>query len=212
MYEELIAVHTVMRRGAALTAAATRALAAGEPVDVAELARLARWQTAFVHHHHASEDEQFWPVLSRLFPETVASLADLTEEHETLDTELRRLTAAVDRLAVSDPVSSVGIAALHAQPAAENVRDVLAAHLDNEEPVLKRLFPQVPDADITALRKAIVAGAPKSGPDLVLGLLQDPVPAPGHDTLMRNFPPPVRWLRPVLLRKYNARKATLRAS
>ncbi|HVV24449.1 MAG TPA: hemerythrin domain-containing protein, partial [Pseudonocardiaceae bacterium] len=200
---------TVMRRGAVLTAAATGALAAGEPVRVSALVRLARWQSAFVHHHHASEDELFWPVLRTLFPETIGELDGLTEEHETLDAELGRLTAAIDRIATCDPVEAVGVAALHAQPAAEIVRDVLAMHLDNEEPVLNGLFPQVPDGDIRDLRKAIVAGAPRSGPDLVLGLLQDPEPAPGHDTLLHNFPPPVRWLRPVLLRRYNARKAAL---
>lgn len=210
MYDELIAVHTIMRRGTALVAAATQALASGEPVGVPALVRLVRWQSAFVHHHHASEDQRFWPVLRRLFPETVTELDHLTSEHETLDAELRKLDTAVEQLANSkDRAFAVGVAALEAMPAADNVRDVLALHLDNEEPVLKGLFPLVPDADVVALRRAVVAGSPRSGPDLVLGLLQDPAPATGHDQLMRNFPPPVRWLRPLLVRRYNAHKATL---
>lgn len=146
-----------------------------------------------------------------MFPGTVAELDDLSAEHETLDAELRKLSAAVDDLAACGPddvARAVGIAALHAQPAAENVRDVLAVHLYNEEPVLKGLFPQVPDGDIRRLRKAVGAGASKSWPDLVLGLSQDPVPATGHDVFVRGFPPPVRWLRPVLLRRHNARKVT----
>jgi hypothetical protein len=66
--------------------------------------------------------------------------------------------------------------------------------------------------DIVTLRKAIVAGAPKAGPDLVLGLLADPTPAVGHELLMHDFPPPVRWLRPMPLRRYAGRKAALRVS
>jgi hemerythrin-like domain-containing protein len=217
MYDELIAVHTIMRRSATLTAAAVSGLAGGDAVRVPALVRLARWQSGFVHHHHASEDERFWPVLRRLFPEVVAELDGLTEEHETLDAELRRLDAVVDQLATGGGHTDardrrawqVGVAAMEALPAAERVRDVLTSHLDTEEPVLKGLFPRVPDADVRALRQAIVAGAPKAGPDLVLGLLQDPTPAPGADLLARHFPPPVRWLRPVLVRRYDARKTAL---
>jgi hypothetical protein len=88
---------------------------------------------------------------------------------------------------------------------------VLIAHLDTEEPILKDLFPQVPGAEVVRLRKAIVAGSPRSGPDLVIGLLEDPTPAVGYDAMITNFPAPIRWLRPVLRRRYDARKRSLGA-
>jgi hemerythrin-like domain-containing protein len=210
MYDELIAVHTIMRRSTALTVTALHSTVAdggaGGGARISALVRLVEWQHGFIHHHHTSEDEQFWPVLRKLFPDAVAKLDGLSEQHELLDTALADLRTAVARLReTGDESAGTALAA------ATDVRDLLARHLDSEEPVLKGLFPQVPDADVVALRKAIVAGAPKSGPDLVLGLLQDPTPAVGYDLMMRNFPAPVRWLRPVLVRRYHARKAALRA-
>lgn len=75
--------------------------------------------------------------------------------------------------------------------------------------MLRGLFPETPPAEIVRLRKAIIHGAPRSGPDLVLGLLDDPDRAPGHDQMTRNFPPPVRLLRPLFLKRYQATKRAL---
>ena len=205
MYDELIAVHTIMRRGVDLTTSSLERLAAGHAVDVKTVVRLARWQSGFVHHHHESEDELFWPVLRRLFPDVVAGLDGLSAEHEKLDHELRVLSDAIDALAASGTPA----AAKAALPPAVTVRDVLLGHLDAEEPVLEGLFPQVPDADIIRLRAAIVAGAPRSGPDFVIGLLSEPEPAPGYATMMANFPMPIRLLRPLLLRKFRSTRAAL---
>jgi hemerythrin-like domain-containing protein len=211
MYDELIAVHTIMRRGAELTVEALRRLAGGTALDVSALVRLARWQAEFVHHHHESEDEQFWPVLRGLFPETVAELDGLTVEHEHLDAGLTTLGEAIDALAghKRDLTAAAEIAATQALPAAEKVRDVLISHLDTEEPILRDLFPRVPDDDIRRLRAAIVAGAPRTAPDLVFGLLEDPAPATGYGAMMQNLPRPLRWLRPVLLRRYRSVKHAL---
>jgi hemerythrin-like domain-containing protein len=217
LYGELIAVHTIMRRGAALTATSFARLASGEPVDIKVLVSTARWLTEFVHHHHASEDELFWPVLRKLFPEAVADLDKLTAEHEALDAELRALTTAVDSIAATGikgehaPAAAVGHAGLYGMPSSEMVHDILISHLDTEEPVLLDLFPRVPDADIVRLRKAIVDGAPRSGPYFVFGLLEDPERPPGYSDLVQNFPPPVRWLRPLLLNQYRGRKKALGA-
>lgn len=203
IYDELIAVHTIMRRSTVMTVTALERLTPGRPVT--PVVALIRWQAAFIHHHHQSEDDLFWPVLRELFPDAVATLDELTEQHHVLDTELTNLSAAADAIANS-PGSAI------AEPArahAEKVRDVLSSHLDAEEPVLATLFPRTPEARIAELRKAIVAGAPRSGPDLVLGLLDDPEPAQGSALMRGNFPPPVRLLRPLLLRRYRARKQQL---
>lgn len=216
MYDELIAVHTIMRRGAELVASALERLATGERPSIAALVRVARWQAEFVHHHHASEDEQLWPVLRHLFPGAMASLDDLTAQHGQLDAELKALSAAIDYIEGARRLNgqaalaaAVGIAAMQAGPAAANVRDTLVAHLDAEEPVLRELFPQTPPAATRQLRKAVISGAPRSGRDLVLGLLEDPDPATGCKVMMRDLPRPVRLLRPVLLMRYAATKASL---
>jgi hemerythrin-like domain-containing protein len=212
LYEELIAVHTVLRRGAALVADAFEALAGGGTVDVRTLVATARWHTDFLHHHHQSEDELFWPLLGELFPQQEDTLARLTTEHVDLDRELRALTEAVDQLDSREgrqPARAREIAARSGHGAAVRARDTLLAHLDDEEPLLLELFPRTPAAQIVTLRRAVVAGAPKSGPDLVLGLLVDPEPAPGYELIAANFPPPVRWLRPVLLRRYRRRRAAI---
>ncbi|MDN3352324.1 hemerythrin domain-containing protein [Actinomadura sp. DC4] len=203
MYDELIAVHTIMRRGAELTADAFARHAAGEKMRTKTLLSTANWLVEFVHHHHASEDELFWPVLRELFPAKVAELDGLTAEHEALDAELRRLGAAIH---------GAGDEAAQAAQAAARVRDLLVAHLGTEEPALAEMFPQVPDAEIVRLRKAIVDGAPRSGPDLVFGLLEDPDRPRGYALMMGAFPPPLRWLRPVLLGRYRARKKALGAT
>ncbi len=207
MYDELTAVHTIMRRGVELTTTSLERLADGKPVDVRAVVRLARWQSEFAHHHHESEDELFWPVLRALFPEVVAGLDGLSAEHEKLDHELRNLSAAIDALA--EKGADARQAARDALPSAVTVKDVLIGHLDAEEPVLEGLFPRVPDADIVRLRAAIVAGARRGGPDLVIGLLSEPVPAPGYATMMASFPAPLRVLRPLLLRKFHSTRKAL---
>ncbi|MFJ1595504.1 hemerythrin domain-containing protein [Streptomyces sp. NPDC088261] len=219
MYDELLAVHMIMRRGTALVTASFARLTAGEAVDVRTLVRTSRWLIEFVHHHHASEDELLWPVLRGLFPSSTAVLDSLTAEHEALDTELHTLARAVDGIADPDvtgerakTLAVVGRAALAGLPSAQKVQDLLATHLDREEPVLRELFPQVPDADIVRVRKAIVHGAPRHSPYLVFGLMEDPVRVPGYEAMAANFPAPLRRLRPLLLTRYRTTKKSLGAT
>jgi hypothetical protein len=215
LYDELIAVHTIMRRSTALVVDALQALIDGRPVRVATLVKLIDWQAGFIHHHHESEDELFWPVLRGRFPDVVAQLDALSVEHDKLDGALGQLSidAAALRGAPADQGlrgSTAGQARAAALlPAALEVRDILAGHLDTEEPILRELFPDVPADEIITLRKAIVAGAPKAGPEWVLGLMENPTRAQGYDIMMANFPPPVRWLRPVLLRLYAKARRSL---
>jgi hemerythrin-like domain-containing protein len=212
LFDELVAVHTILRRGAVLVADAMEALSEGEPVDLRTLISVARWHSAFLHHHHQSEDALFWPLLRRLFPDRDDDLTRLTAEHVDLDRELQALTSVIDQLDTPDgrrPAKARQLTAETGLKAAARAQESLAAHLDDEEPVLRELFPRTPPADIVSLRKAIVAAAPKSAPDLVLGLLVDPDPAPGYDRIVTNFPPPVRWMRPLLLQRYRRRRRSL---
>jgi hypothetical protein len=224
LYQELLAVHAIMRRGNALVADSYARLAAGDPVDTGSLVAATRWLTAFVHHHHDSEDRLLWPVLRERFPEAVADLDRLSKEHEALDGELGQLSRATDDIAAvtgrkqrgsdrqDNRAAAVGFAALTGHPAAEKVRDILTNHLGAEEPVLQDLFPQVPDTDIVRLRKAIVDSSPRSGPHLVVGLMANPEPVPGHAELYASLPAPLRWSRPLLMNRYRAATRALGAS
>lgn len=79
MYDELIAVHAILRRGSALTSAGFDRLVGGGQPDVKVLADVSRWLVEFAHHHHASEDrpqqllishlDAEEPVLEQLFPQ-----------------------------------------------------------------------------------------------------------------------------------------------
>ncbi len=173
LYYELVAVHDLLRLGAELVTSALERLAGGDPLNVGELVPVVRWQVEFLHRHHASEDELLWPMLRRVFPDDLATMDSLLVEHEALcrhgddlDAAMDALTAAVSDLSVGDALAvAVGLAALEGLPAAVSLRTALAAHLDSEESVLRRLLPQVPDADVGRLREAVVAGTPRSGPD-----------------------------------------------
>jgi hemerythrin-like domain-containing protein len=216
MREELIAVHTIMRRGADLVVAALNRLASGSPTDVGAQIATARWLVEFVHHHHASEDDLFWPVLREVFPEQAAVLDALTEEHQELDDALGALSQALDDLAAAQaltgedrPAAAVGLAVIKALPPAEKIRSSLAAHLDAEEPVLEEMFPKVSPEELRRLRAAVIDGAPRSGPDLVLGLLEYPDRADGYAAMTADLPAPIRLLRPLLLARFRARTRKL---
>jgi hemerythrin-like domain-containing protein len=209
MYDELLAVHTIMSRGVGLVAGSFDRLAQGQRVDRGTLTATGRWLVGFVRHHHHSEDDLFWPVLRGLFPRAVADLDALTAEHEALDTELDGLGAALDMMARGTADRAMAEAVARGRTYAASVDAVLAAHLDAEEPVLRELFQQVPDADIVRLRKAIVASAPRTGPHLVLGLLEDPEPVPGHEEMRADLPAVLGLLRPLLLRRYRTVRRAL---
>ncbi|OAR24766.1 hypothetical protein A8W25_20675 [Streptomyces sp. ERV7] len=215
MYQEFLAVHAILRRGTELVANAFERLSEGDQVSVKELIDTTQWLIDFTHHHHESEDELFWPVLHALYPDSVAAFDTLNEEHTELDRELGGLTRAVELLtAAHEAGEQVGAAAVtevaHAgTAAARKVRDILAGHLDTEEPVVRDLFPGVPADEIDRLRTAIMEGNPKSGAHLVFGLLEDPEEAEGYDEIIASFPPALRSHRPQLIQMYVDSKKAL---
>ncbi|MFJ7996613.1 hemerythrin domain-containing protein [Streptomyces sp. NPDC096310] len=216
IHDELLAEHTLMRRGAALVTASFSALADGRPVDVRTLVGTARWLIEFVRGQRASESDLLWPVLRELFPGPVAELEAVATEREALEAELHTLSRTVDAIAAREMTGGrgevlvvVGEAAMTGLPSAIRVQSILNRNLDEEEPLLLELFPRVPDCEIPRVRTAIVHGGPRTGPHLVFGLLEDPDRVPGHTALLGNFPPSVRWLRRVFLARYRATKRAL---
>ncbi|MFJ1649196.1 hemerythrin domain-containing protein [Streptomyces sp. NPDC088258] len=216
MYEELVAEHTLMRRGAALVVTAFDRLADGQPVDVRTLITTARWLIDFVGGQRRSEIEQLWPVLRELFPGPVAGLDKSAAERDALEAELHALDRSVDAMAArqvtggrTEALVVISQATMSGLPSAQRLQTLLNRHFDEEEPVLLELVPRVPDRDVARLRHAITQSAPRTGPHLVFGLMEDPNRLPGHTALMSGFPASVRWLRPVLLARYRSVKRAL---
>ncbi|MEV7680451.1 hemerythrin domain-containing protein [Streptomyces sp. NPDC088341] len=216
MYDELLAVHTILRRGTALVSESFGRLAGGEPVGVKALVNTARWLIESIRRHHASEDVLFWPALRELVPTDAARIDGLGFALEALDAELHELDRTVDAIAAQQVTGErdaalvvVGQAALSGLPSAQRVQSVLNRHFDDEEAVFKELIPQIPDDEVARLRAAIVGGAPHTGPHLVFGLMEDPEEVPGYAPLVSNFPAAMRWMRPVLITRYRSSKRAL---
>jgi Hemerythrin HHE cation binding domain len=197
-----------MRRGADLTVAALWHLSVPGRTDVMSVLSTGRWFVEFVNHHHESEDELLWPVLRKEFPDQVLTLDSLSQQHEKLEQGLfalgqrLRLLAGLARLSDGSRFDeAVGLAL----DEADDVRISLGRHLQAEEPVLQEMFPRVAEDDLRRIRAATVAGAPRSGPSLMLGLLQDPHPSVGYDVMVSNLPASLRLMRPVLLWRYHRR-------
>ncbi|WP_066954561.1 hemerythrin domain-containing protein [Streptomyces lushanensis] len=216
MYDEMLAVHTILRRGTALVSESFGRLAGGEPVDVKVLVNTARWLIESIRRHYASEDVLLWPVLRELVPADAARIGGPGFALEALDAELHELTRTVDAIAAQQVTGEgdaalvvVGQAALSGLPSAQRVQSVLNMHFDEEEAAFKELIPLVPDGEVGRLRSAIVSGAPHTGPHLVFGLMEDPEEVPGYAPLVSNFPAPMRWMRPVLITRYRSSKRAL---
>ena len=211
LFAELRALHGIMSRGTALVAGSFARLAVGDHVDVAALVSASRWLVEFIQHHHQVEDDLLWPVLRELSPRAVADLTRLTTEHEALDAELQVLAETAGAIASArdargnvNVMAAVGYAALAGNPAAQKVQDILANHLASEEPVLKELFPKIPDGEIVRLRKVMVDGAYRGGPHFVLGLMTVPEPVCGFAELRAGMPASLRLASPLLVNRYRA--------
>jgi hemerythrin-like domain-containing protein len=126
---EMVIIHRVFRREAALL---LRFVTAVRPGDVARAQRIAaafREYEGGLHHHHALEDQLIWPKLherARLYQEQVTRME---MQHGLLDDSLagvRELLPAWEREAGDDVRENLAAALA-------DHRAVLTEHLDDEE-------------------------------------------------------------------------------
>ncbi|MFB7504948.1 hemerythrin domain-containing protein [Streptomyces broussonetiae] len=211
LFEQLLAVHGVMTRGAGLVAHSFTRLAGGSAVDTKTLVSTVQWLVDSLRHHHLSEEELLWPVLRERFRERVRRLDRLSEQNEALEKELDELESVIGRIAEERRVGGSvgwGHAMKEGTRASHRIRDLLAGRLAVEEPLLRGLFPAVSDEDVVRLRRAVTECVPRGGPHLVVGFLEHPEPVSGRDHVYAGLPPSVRWTRGVLLSRF---RTTLRA-
>src|ERR1700716_1144007 len=137
IYDELIAAHTIMRRGVDLLRTAL-ARAPTAPVEVDSCVGGGRWLLEFVHQHQRTESDLFWQPLADASPTDIGELHDLTVQHIQIDRELDQLASRLDHLEAGREA-----AAAQALRDLDVVRQTLSDHLDEEESLLKALFPML---------------------------------------------------------------------
>jgi hemerythrin-like domain-containing protein len=179
-------LHNVHRRATTVLAEA-----AGNPAaPAAPLKELRDFLVATLHHHHESEDDVLWPMITSKAPGAGDGLASLSGEHEKLD-------AALDALAAAPIQDGADRSALRS--AAVAVRDLIHTHLEHEEPVL---FPAL-TAHVTpeawdGFSQQVVATSPQDGAHLMFGFL-DQAGTPDEVALvLRHLPEPARDVIPML--------------
>jgi hypothetical protein len=67
------------------------------------------------------------------------------------------------------------------------------------------------DEEIRHFRTSALLATPRFGLDLLVGLMQDPVPAAGRDLVLSHLPAQTLEKYPTLLRRYLALKTSLLA-
>jgi hemerythrin-like domain-containing protein len=174
------------------------------PVEVDSCVGVGRWLIEFVHQHQRTESDLFWQPLADASPTDIGELHDLTVQHIQIDRELDQLASRLDHLEAGREA-----AAAQALRDLDVVRQTLSDHLDEEESLLKALFPMLEPALIRTLRTAAARCASSARPDLVLGLMSEPTPTVGYTSMLSSIPFPARALRPLLIARFHNRKRKL---
>ncbi|MFC4019253.1 hemerythrin domain-containing protein [Micromonospora sp. GCM10011542] len=189
-------VHDVHRMATTLLAdAAGRASA-----DLSAVDELRTFLVKNLHHHHETEDHILWPLIEQAAPGVSTPLAELSEEHETLDRVLDELEAA--------PLDGAELAT-----AAQALRDIVHRHLEHEEPILfPALRAHVTEQAWDEFSAQVMATAPPEAAHLAIGFF-DRVATPAEvEMLLAGLPEPVRGLVPMMRKQAEEAFAALGAA
>src|SRR6478609_9557894 len=141
-------VHAAFRRDLGRYDAALADFPTGSQQRADDLKRAWDFFDEELHHHHAYEENYFWPALQQTDAD-LSAMAELDAEHEAMRTALVDATAAMAELQ-QDP-SAVRAAAAH--QAVAHLGDVLLGHLAHEERDLEPVSVQY--ADSAPMRAAL---------------------------------------------------------
>ena len=79
----------------------------------------------------------------------------------------------------------------------------MLAHLDNEEPVFFPLLTKyMPDDQSAQLATELAKKAPRQGLSWLMGGVEYGMTREQSTEFLATFPKPIRWMRPLMLRKY----------
>jgi iron-sulfur cluster repair protein YtfE (RIC family) len=157
-----------------------------------------------LHHHHESEDNVLWPMITASAPEISDSLTQLSTEHDELD-------AALDLLE-SLPVRQDGDRAA-LRNAAVVVRDVVHLHLEHEEPLLfPALRAHVTPQAWTEFSQHVIATSPPDGAHLLIALFDQVGSTEEVEMILSSLPEPARAFVPAMREQGQAALAALQAA
>ncbi|GAA4571889.1 hemerythrin domain-containing protein [Planotetraspora kaengkrachanensis] len=197
-------IETRLAHGMHRTATSLLVEAAGRStVPSAALAELRDFLVANLHHHHESEDELLWPMITAVEPGAADGLAALGAEHVQLD-------AVLDALGEVEICDGVDRAAL--REAATAVRDLVHRHLEKEEPLL---FPALRDhvspeawADFS---QKVITTSPTEAAHLMVGFFDEVGTPEEVELALSGLPEAARQFVPMMRTQAQAGLAALRA-
>lgn len=206
--QEMIMIHRVFRREAALLLQFVGVAEEGDVARSRQVADAAREYIGALHHHHTTEDELIWPLLharAQVYDDLVVRME---QQHEALDgtltdiqTHLPRWEATAeeqDRAALADAL------VVHLR--------ILHQHLADEETLVMPLaedFLTPPEWE--QVGRQGLENVPKSKIFLALGAILEDATPDERAAFLKKVPAPGRLLwRLVGRRQYRRRMATLR--
>jgi iron-sulfur cluster repair protein YtfE (RIC family) len=133
-------------------------------VPLTAVAELRTYLVKNLHHHHETEDQKLWPMISAVAPEAAEELAALSREHDQLDAALKTLE---DAGAESDADRE----GLHR--AADAVRDLVHQHLEHEEPILFPALEKLSPESWAAFSQEVIATSPMEAAHLTVGFFDE---------------------------------------
>ncbi|WP_326565654.1 hemerythrin domain-containing protein [Amycolatopsis rhabdoformis] len=179
-------VHELHRRATTLLTEA----AARPEVALPALAELRDFLVQNLHHHHQTEDDELWPLITAVAPDAGKGLVGLEGEHDELDRKL-------DALAAVPLESDAHRGSL--REAAAAVRDLVHLHLEHEEPVLfPALREHLPAETWATFSQHVIDTAPPIAPHLMVGFLDQAGTPEEVDLVLSGLPAPVRPMLPAL--------------
>ncbi|WP_323746479.1 hemerythrin domain-containing protein [Catenulispora pinisilvae] len=171
-------------------------------VPPAALLALRDFLVASLRHHDQAEDDDLWPRIIAVAPDTADTLHALSAEHE-------QLKAALD--ALSDVAMTVGGEAMTTDGAASEadrtalrqaaiaVRDLVHEHLAHEEPILlPALREHISPAAWDEFTQKVISTAPPVGGHLMIGFLTEVGTPAEVEAVLAGVPEPMRPLLPAL--------------
>jgi Hemerythrin HHE cation binding domain len=124
----------------------------------------------------------------------------LITEHQVIDPLLDEMKGAFEALenGPTDTQTMESLGVLVTQ-----FRDQMLTHLDHEEPIFFPLLTKyLPDAENEQLAAELAKKSPRKGISWLMGGVEYGMTAEQSSEFLANFPKPIQWMRPLLLRKY----------
>ncbi|EWT00262.1 hypothetical protein N865_12990 [Intrasporangium oryzae NRRL B-24470] len=196
---EMLIVHSLFRRELRLAGSLVRGVQPGDTRS----AQVAGDHLALVehvlHHHHTTEDELLWPLLTERVADELHPVVGLMESQHT------RVDRLLEEIAQARPVWAAAPTRAAGEALADRYDELYAGlveHLDAEETrVLPLVSRCITPAEWARLSKAGQDSVPRKHRTLVVGMLLHDSGPEGEALLFGSAPAPVRAIVPRLGRR-----------